>query len=179
MFDNHPVEHDKLKGQHEKAIAERFIERYNEANKTNFVFKQRGKPPAPDFEYKDSTTSEVIGLEVTGVYYDEHHAEGTWQVARREIKSFQSNVICSPTERLRESIEHAIAKKCQRNYDFSPPIILALDVTRSLHDERDVKGIEAMARQVKLPEQIPFHEIYFGIQLGEYRIWKLYSRKAD
>lgn len=179
MFGNYPIEHGELGSQHEKAIAERFIERYNEANKTDFIFKQRGKPPAPDFEYEDLTTGKVIGLEVTGVYYDEHQAKGTWQVARGEVKSFQSNVICGPTERLRESIEHATAEKCQKAYDFSYPIILVLDVTRSLHDEQDIEKIEAMARQVKLPEQISFHEIYFGIELGQYRIWKLYPQKAD
>lgn len=179
MFDNYPIKHGELGSQHEKAIAERFIERYNEARKTNFVLKQRGKPPAPDFEYKDSTTDEVIGLEVTGVYDDEHHARGTWQVARGKVKTFTSNIIYNPTEHKRKSIEDSIAKKCQKSYDFSYPIVLVLDVRGLLHDERDIEEIEGMARQVQLPEKIPFHEIYFGIKLGQYRIWKLYPRKSD
>jgi len=50
-----------------------------------------------------------------------------------------------------------------------------LDATRPpLHDERAIEEIEKMVRQVKLPEQMPFHEIYFGIELGQYKIWKLY-----
>jgi len=180
MFDNHSIEHNELGSQHEKAIAERFIGKYNEARKTNFVLKQRGKPPAPDFEYKDSTTDKVIGLEVTGVYYDEHHAEGIWKVARGEVKSFQSNVIRGPTELLWESIEHTIAKKCQKTYDFSCPIILVLDSTRPpLHDEQDIEKIEEMVKQVQLPKQIPFHEIDFGIKLRQYKIWRLYPRKSD
>lgn len=179
MFGSHSIEHNELGSQHEKAVAERFIGKYNEARKTSFVLKQRGKPPAPDFEYKDSTTDKVIGLEVTGVYYDEHHAEGIWKVARGKVKSFLSNIICSPTEHLRKSIEDSIAKKCQKSYDFSYPIVLALDVTGSLHDERDIEGIEEMARQVTLPEHTPFHEIYFGIQLGQYKIWRLYPWKSD
>lgn len=171
-----------LKAKHEQAVAERFIERYNEARKTNFVLKQRRNPPAPDFEYKDSTTDKVIGVEVTGGYYDEHHAEGTWKVARGEVKSFQSNIIVNPTERLREFIEDGIAKKCQKTYDFSYPIILVLDSTRlPLHDERDIGEIEEMVRQVQLPEKLPFQKIYFGIELelGQYRIWELYPRKSD
>lgn len=167
MFDNHSIEHNELGSQHEKAIAECFIRKYNEARKTSFVFKQRGKPPAPDFEYNDLTTDKVFSLEVTEVYYDEHHAKGTWQVVRGNIKEFQSNIIVNPTERLREFIEHAVAKKCQKTYDFRYPIILVLNSTSlPLHDERDIGEIEEMLKQVKLPEQIPFHEIYLGIKLG-------------
>jgi len=180
MFDNYPVEHDELRSRHEKAIAQRFIRKYNEAKKNNFVFKQRGKPPAPDFEYKDSTTDKVISLEVTGIYYDEHQAEGTWQVARGNIKRFQSNIVAYPTELLRKFIEDSIAKKCQKIYDFSHPITLVLDATRPpVHDERDIEDIEEMVKQMQLPDQIPFHEIYFGIKLSQYRIWKLYPRKSD
>lgn len=179
MFDNHSIEHNELGGQHEKAVAECFIGKYNEARKTSFVLKQRGKPPAPDFEYKDSTTDKVISLEVTEIYYDEHHAKGIWQVVRGNIKKFQSNIIVNPTERLREFIEHAIAEKCKKNHDFSYPIILVLDSTRPpLHDERDFGKIEEMVKQVKLPEQIPFHEIYLGIKLRQYKIWRLYPWKS-
>lgn len=177
MSDEYPVKHGELRSRHEKAVAERFIGKYNEAKKTNFALKQRGKPPAPDFEYEDSAAGKVIGMEVTGVYYDEHHAKGTWQVVRGKIKKSESNIVCNPTERLREFIENSIAKKCQK---FSYPIVLVLDATRPpLHDERDIEKIEEMVRQVQLPEQIPFHEIYFGIKLGQYRIWKLYPRKSD
>jgi len=173
---------DELKAKHEQAVAERFIQKYNAERKTNFAFKKRGRPPAPDFEYADLTTGKVIGIEVTEVYYDEHQAKGNWQVARGEVKKFQSNIIVNPTEHLRKFVEDGIAKKCQKNYDFSYPIILVLDSTiPPLHDESDIEEIEEMIRQVKLPERISFHEIYLGIELklGQYKVWKLYPRKSD
>lgn len=173
---------DELKANHEKAVADRFIQKYNEEKKTNFVFKQQGKPPAPDFKYEDLTGGKIIGIEVTGVYYDKSDAKGSWQVARGNINKSQSNITVNPTEHLRKSIEDAIAKKCLKFYDFSYPTVLVLDATRPpLHDERDIQEIEEMVGLVTLPEHIPFHEIYFGIELelGQYRIWKLYSLESD
>ncbi len=180
MFDNYHIEHEELKSQHEKAVVERFIGKYNEEQETNFAFKRRGMPPAPDFEYEDSTTGTVIGIEVTEAYYDETTAKGSWEMARSKVKSFRSSIICNPTEILRRSIEHAIVKKCQKTYDISSPIILVLNSMRPpLHDDQDVQEIEEMVRRVKLPKQIPFHEIYLGIKLGQYRIWRFYPGKSD
>lgn len=176
---------ESLKKRHEKAAAERFINLYNKEFGYDFILKLIRE--SPDFEYQDTVTGETIGLEVVTVYYNKKDAENSWNMARGISNIVASDIIVNPDHLLPdhlllEFINKQVRKKAQKNYNYPHPIILVLDTRPALSDEFDINEI---VKEVQLPDELPFKEIFLGVSLtygrssphqGQYCIFSLYNR---
>jgi hypothetical protein len=103
---------DVTQEQHERAIADAFIDWYNQQNNTIFRFHKRGE--TPDFVYIFG--NQTMLLEVTGSYYDEEYAEMLWQNARHRPNAPQMWKGKEPDQNLINHANINLTKKCAKKY---------------------------------------------------------------
>src|SRR5438552_464567 len=107
---------DKVKEQHERAVADKFIDWYNTKYGTHFQYARR-PDPAPDFIYCDGPHE--MDLEIVDAYYDQRDAVLLWKTARNVPGAPTSWTGKEPDEALLDGINDAIAHKCLRDYGAS------------------------------------------------------------
>ena len=105
---------NKLKRQHELAVAKHFIKQYNRMQNSGLaIVRQR---EAPDFELRDGNSGKILGLEVTTAYYNTPDAKSSWQMASKKIQRYDSGVMVNPDESLEQSISKVIRDHNEKNY---------------------------------------------------------------
>jgi hypothetical protein len=164
---------DATQDEHERAVADRFIEWYNSRHDTAHEFYSRGAGP-PDFVYRDGSCEMLI--EVTAAYYDATNATMLWQNARGVPGAAQSWMSKEPDRKLIDSINATLQKKCGKPYPEGCVLLVALypDITSAEEFEHLRSGIH-------IPPTMPFAEIYVagvfpassGGSRGGYCCWKL------
>ena len=164
---------DATQGQHDRAVADRFIEWYNSRYGTAYEFYARGAEP-PDFVYRDGDREML--LEVTAAYYDATNATMLWQNARGVPGAAQSWMSQEPDRKLVESVSATLAKKCGKPYPDGCVLLVVLypDITSA-------EEFEHLRSRIQIPPTMPFTEIYVagvfpassGGSRGGYYCWKL------
>ena len=170
MADIHQDEH--LKRQHERVAAKRFLDWLRQNSRRRLVISRERE--GPDFECRDQSGDKTLCLEIATSYYNEHEAKGAWDVARGKTQSYTSDVLRNPDEGLAEFINKQVDAKCGKQYDVDYPVLTT---------EKDI--LDTVLPAIRLPTQIPFQEIYLGVDLpisigepsrheGQYWVWRLY-----
>jgi hypothetical protein len=158
---------DSLKKQHERAIAEAFIDWYNKQNNTKFSFHKHGEPP--DFVY--IFENQTMLLEVTAEYYDEENAKMLWQNARRIPNAPQIWIGKEPDQSLISHANIGLTKKCAKKYPDGCILLINIypDITTS-------EEFELLINQINIPSNNSFIEIYVGgnFPVGGFHYWKLF-----
>lgn len=169
---------EHLKAGHEKATVDRFVKEYfNRKRNCNFSFKAQPDPPKPDLVYCDQEKRETIGIEVTDAYYSESDAKGTWDIARGKTRHSSSAFHVNPDEQLAQFINNRIKTKCDKAYDFNHSIILLVVTGPALtENKQDFQG--NILPHIKLPDHIPFSDIYLDVSFHSYhQYYPLYQSK--
>ena len=164
---------DPIQEQHEKAVGNAFIEWYNRQNSTEFRYHARGVDP-PDLVYR-SGRHEML-LEITAAYYDADNATMLWKNARGRPGAADIWISKNPDQKLIDSINAVLAKKCAKQYPANCILVLNL-----YPDLTDAEELNSLLPQIKVPVNHPFVGIYLaGIfpmsssgSLSGYHCWKL------
>jgi len=126
---------DQIQEQHERAIGEAFIGRYNHQNGTRFVYHGRPRE-APDLTYCDGDRH--LHLEITQAYYDERDAAFKSRGARGDPNAPTRWSGVNATEKLFASINELLAEKCSA--DYGPDCFLILNLSPAVTLAEDVEG---------------------------------------
>jgi hypothetical protein len=160
-----------VKEQNERAVADAFINWYNELNNTEFKYYKRGE--APDFVYRFE--NRMMPLEVTTGYYDEDNAKMLWENARGRPSAPKIWIGKEPDQSLINHINIGLTNKCAKKYPADCTLVMNIypDITTT-------EELEALINQIRVPTDHPFKEIYLtGMFLtssnntGGYQCWKL------
>ena len=104
---------DATQDRHERAIADSFVQWYNEHHGAAYAYHARGADP-PDFVYRDGN-GEML-LEVTAAYYDATNATMLWKNARAIPDATRTWISKGPDRKLMESVNAVLQKKCGKQY---------------------------------------------------------------
>jgi hypothetical protein len=163
---------DPTQEQHELTVGDAFIRWYNEHEGTEFTYASRGANP-PDLVYR-SKSKEML-LEITVAYYDPANATILWKNARDLPDAADSWMSKNPDQKLIDSIDAALTKKCNKRYPANCVLVVNLYPAITAAEELD-----ALIHQIKVPVGHPFVGIYLtGIfpissnSSGGYHCWKL------
>jgi len=157
---------DLLKKQHERAIADDFIDWYNKNGNTKYRFHKHGE--TPDFIY--IFENQKMLLEVTAEYYDEDYAKMLWQNARRRPSAPQMWVGKEPDQNLINHANIGLTKKCAKKYPTG--CILLINIYPEITTAEE---FELLINQINIPSVNPFVEIYVGgnFPVSGFHYWKL------
>lgn len=164
---------DAVQDEHERAVANIFVEWYNRLHGTAYVYHTRGADP-PDFVYRDGNSEMLV--EVTAAYYDAKNAAILWRNARRIPGAPQSWMSKEPDRKLVESVNVALEKKCGKPYP--PGCVLLVNV---YPDITSAEEFQELLHDIHVPANCFFAEIYVtgefptssGGSPGGYSCWKL------
>ncbi|MBI2360631.1 MAG: hypothetical protein HYY46_11750 [Deltaproteobacteria bacterium] len=164
---------DVTQEQHERAVADSFVEFYNRENGTDYRYHSRGEDP-PDLIYRSG--SHEMRLEITAAYYDTENAAMLWQNARGVPGARDIWISKSPDVKLIESINSTLAKKCVKRYPSG--WVLLVDLYPDLVTAEEFADLIS---EIQVPAGHPFAEIYVaGVfpasssgSRGGYHCWKL------
>ena len=158
---------DAIKEQHERAIADAFINWYNQQHNTIFKFHERGE--TPDFIYIFGNRKML--LEVTGSYYDDDYAKMLYQNARHRPNAPQIWIGKEPDQNLINHANVGLTKKCAKKYPTGCILLINIypDITTS-------EEFQSLIHQINIPLNNPFIEIYVGgrFPVGSFYYWKLF-----
>lgn len=164
---------DSTKDKHERAVADRFIDWYNSRHGTAYRFYARGAEP-PDFVYCDGGREML--LEVTAAYYDANNATMLWRNARGVTEASQSWMSKDPDQKLVDSVNLILEKKCAKPYPQGYLLLVAVypDITSA-------EEFEHLLQEIQIPPAAPFAKIYIagdfpassGGSRGGYYCWKV------
>jgi hypothetical protein len=145
---------DRTQEQHERAVADAFIDWYNSRHGTAYQYHERGADP-PDFVYRTGTRDML--LEVTAAYYDQDNAKMFWQNARGVRDAPQIWCSGEPDSSLLERVNRALQTKCAKNYPPGCVLVVALypDITTA-------EEFAALIPDIAVPSLCAFSEIYVG-----------------
>jgi len=144
------------KDMHERAVAERFIDCYNQRHGTAYTYHYRTRGAnRPDFIYLDG--SREMLLEVTGAYYDDKHAETLWQSARDEPGAAQEWKSEEPDRKLVEFVNERLRDKCGKPYPDGCILLLKLKPTITTGQE-----FKQLISEIRIRPGSPFAEIYIA-----------------
>lgn len=104
---------DATQEQHERAVADSFLEFYNRENGTEYRYHSRGQDP-PDLIYRSARHE--MRLEITAAYYDTANAAMLWQSARGVPGARDMWISKSPDAKLIESINSTLTRKSLKRY---------------------------------------------------------------
>ncbi len=164
---------DTTQEKHERAVADRFVDWYNEHHSTAYAYHTRGADP-PDFIYRDG--SGEMPLEITAAYYDATNATMLWQNARGIPGAAQTWISEGPDRKLVESVSAALRKKCAK--DYPPGCVLVVSL---YPDITSAEEFQELLPDIQVPEACSFRAIYLagafpsssGRRQGGYYCWKL------
>jgi hypothetical protein len=163
---------DQVQPLHERAVGDAFIRWFNHGHGKNFTYDNRPRE-APDLRYTDER--EVLNLEITDAYYDEHDAVMQWKTARGRPDAPDRWAGMNFDEALIVNISERIAGKCSR--DYGPNCVLVISVRPALTTGDEM---EQMLSDIVIPERVPFAGIYLMGDFGstassksESRCWQL------
>ncbi len=164
---------DMTQEKHERAVADGFIDWYNERHGTTYSFHTRGADP-PDFIYRDGR-QEML-LETTATYYDAPHATMLWQNARGIPDAPETWSSEGPDRKLVAMASAALKKKCAKDYPRKCILVVGLypDITSA-------EEFQELLPDIQIPEECSFTAIYLagafpsssGGTKGGYYCWKL------
>jgi hypothetical protein len=164
---------DLTQKQHELAVGTAFIEWYNRQNDTAYRYHSRGADP-PDLVYR-SGDHEIL-LEITAAYYDADNAAMLWQNARGVASATDIWISKDPDQKLIDSINTGLIKKCAKSYPAHCVLILHI-----YPDLMSAEELDALLHQIKIPADHSFAGIYLtgmfptssGGSRSGYSCWKL------
>ena len=174
---------EHLKRLHQQAAATRFLAWSKQYSELSLVISR--ERDAPDFECKDETNGEIVGLEITTAYYSEQTAKDAWDVARGKKKhTYPTGVLQNPGEELAGFINERLVDKCKKQYNVDYPVLLVVDASPPLADEQDI--IDTVLPSIQIPAQVPFCAIHLGVILdthgqahaSQYWVWQLYQLRT-
>jgi hypothetical protein len=117
----------------------------------------------------------LIGIEITGAYYSDKHAQTVWTVARPSARTQASVYKFSfkePDKLIRESVQKRILEKSKKKYQKVDEVWLGIHQEADLSD----KGSTDLAlKQIWLPKSHPFARMFLVHRLpwhdgGGYRV---------
>lgn len=164
---------DRVQEQHERAVGDAFIEWLNQQHGTAYRYEARGADP-PDLVYRSGTHQ--LHLEVTAAYYDASNAAMLWQNARGVPGAPDTWSSKGPDQKLVESINLALAKKCAIAYPSGCVLLVSL-----YPDLTSVEEFADLVPQIRVPPSHPFSAIYVAGMFpasssgshGGHHCWKL------
>jgi len=114
-------------------------------------------------------------LEITGAYYDADNAAMLWQNARGVSGAADMWIGKEPDQKLIDSINAGLAKKCSKPYPATCVLVKYLNPDITAAEE-----FEFLIAQIKIPVGHPFMGIYVGglfpmsrNSSGGYQWWQL------
>ncbi len=164
---------DRVQEQHERAVGDAFVNWFNQQNGTEYIYDRRAADP-PDLIYRCG--DHELRLEITAAYYDPENAAMLWHNARGVPGAPDMWGSKSPDQKLVESINSALAKKCVKAYPPGCVLLVAL-----YPDLTSAEEFAELTPQISVPPDDPFTEIYVAGMFpasssgsrGGYHCWKL------
>ncbi len=152
----------QLKSRHERAVLEQFVRFLATTMGRRWTIESQGE--SPDFACRDAS-DRTFGVEVTTTYYDEAEAQARWTNAKGGTSGWAGQI--DPVPQIQERID----RKCSADYGSSA--VLLVHFPSALTEAHE---IDALIRQLKIPSDTRFSEIWLGVDLpgsGGYRAWQL------
>ena len=164
---------DSTQEQHERAVADAFVDWLNHQNGTGYIYDRRGADP-PDLVYRCG--DHELHLEITAAYYDAANATMLWQDARAVPGAPDMWSSKSPDQKLVGSVNSALAKKCAKPYPPGCVLLVAL-----YPDLTSAEELADLTPEISVPADHSFAGIYVGGMFpvsshgspGGYHCWKL------
>lgn len=118
----------------EKATLDYFLSAYNRLKGTCFVFHLHRD--SPDFIIKDSKSLDIIGIEVTVLFYDDSEAK---LLLGRSKEEDTHHLMCS--DKFIRQLNTRLEEKCKsaKNYSFDKKMLLVVRNASRIFDESDIK----------------------------------------
>jgi len=145
----------------EQAALNYFVEAYNSLNSTHLQPKEHRDKP--DFIAEDSDSNRTVGIEVTGLFYDEDEAKMLLGRSAKPIHSVMNSRELIMT--LNKSLEDK-AKKAQK-YKFKDEMFLIVRVASPIFDQSTFDMFE---RDIIIPSSI-FSEIWLVFYNSSKQAW--------
>jgi aspartyl-tRNA(Asn)/glutamyl-tRNA(Gln) amidotransferase subunit B len=151
---------EKLKEQHEKAMAESFFPLYNNLRSSHYQFVRTGAPPEPDLIF--GGPDGILGVEITSTYLNQDEAKWLANEARGAGGSpvWSSGVISQPDAVYASQLFRAISGKLQKTYSVQPTLLI-VDFNYPLGDSAEAAElVKTVGEKVRMLGPGPFVEIW-------------------
>lgn len=145
----------------ERAALNYFLESYNRFKETHLEFKKHSDKP--DFIVKDSESNQIVGVEVTHLFYDVDEAKMLLGRSDKDAHGLMNSteLIATLNERLKDKTESA------REYKFRDSMFLIVRVASPIFDKSTFDRFE---EDILIPLNI-FDEIWLVFYDFSRRAW--------
>jgi len=130
-----------MKIKHETASVIRFLDIYNELNKTNIGFVRPGDPHKKE---PDCICSENVAIELVGAYDNQYQASKLWNEARGKKQNKPLELLLSTFDNLEETIANKLEKLNLNKYSgFEGRLLLLCNLHSPLLTDAEVATFDA------------------------------------
>lgn len=137
----------------EEAACLYFIDAYNKANGTHFEIKKH--QDKPDFLIGDASTGEMMGVEITQLFYDKEEATTLLGRPSSASQPDEGKIFYALAGRLNDLLEKKI--KVAFRYDFGGKLFLLVRVACPVFNK---SHFEVYSDWIDLPSGNPFAEVW-------------------
>lgn len=163
----------QIKTVHEEASSIRFLELYNDLNKSDLNFLRLGDPNKNE---PDCICSNSVAIELVGTYDNEYQARKIWNQARGKDNDGKPQLQLLTFENLESEIVSKLEKLNNKNYDgFSGKIFLLCNLHSPLLTTSDVDAFVSRCSPFKMDSYFDryFDEIWITWQPENRSNWSI------
>ena len=158
---------EQLRTNHEKRVAETFLNLLNAGTMENWQIFRAGSPPEPDLVIVGSNKQREVGLEVTSTYISQAEAQFVWDSAIRtflpsQINSpsvWSSGPIADPDKEYERRLYDAIQRKSKKRYSTSETW-LVIEFNYWLGDQSDAEALVSTVSHRLEGQTSPFTSVW-------------------
>ncbi|MGH9728243.1 MAG: Asp-tRNA(Asn)/Glu-tRNA(Gln) amidotransferase subunit GatB [Candidatus Acidiferrales bacterium] len=176
---------EQLKTNHEKRVAEIFVNLLNAETNQLWHISGAGLPPEPDVLIAPSANQADVGLEVTSTYISQSEAQFVWDSTiktflaspNKSPSAWSSGVISAPDKEYERRLYEAVHRKLKKQYS-TPETWLVVEFNFWLGDQEDAEAIVSTVSHRLQGETSPFKSIWALWQVTnviepEYKIFRM------
>lgn len=179
------VMREQLRINHERQVANNFLNRLNAETSQSLSLLRMGSPPEPDIVIGRENGETEIGLEITSTYLNQNEAQFVWDDAVKTLlatpkgaSSWSSGIIANPDKEYERRLYDAIQKKSKKQYS-TRETWLAVEFNYWLGNEKDAQDIVSRASQRLQHQSSPFKSVWAVWQVtnvspSSYKIFKVW-----
>lgn len=152
---------DSIKARHERAIADQLLAALE--LEATFVRHGDANKSEPDVIYSKAG-AQIIGIEVVTAYYEDSDAQDAAEIAAGEkplgpgeIRERSDGLIVEPDQKICESVQNELEKKCRKTYAGSDERWLCINQDALLSD---AMSVDACVKNLRVPAKHQFARIY-------------------
>ncbi len=152
---------DSIKVRHERAVANQLLATLD----VEATFVRHGDPSKhePDIIYR-KPSEQTIGIEVVTAYYEDSDAKDAAEIAAGEkplgpgeIRERSDGLIVEPDQKICESVQNELEKKCRKTYAGTDEKWLCINQDALLSD---AMSVAACVKNLRVPAKHQFARIY-------------------